>query len=157
MHMAMNEKNLTSITTPEEARKMGSKGGVKSGEARRRKRELRQRLEALLEIRREDMDGLDALALALYEKAISGDTRAIEICMAIIGETPRQTVNFKIRKLEKAADAPKITAALLKAVANGEISPDEGQKIASLAALHLKAIETGELEARVAAIEEGRQ
>lgn len=157
MDMAMNEKNLTSITTPEEARKMGSRGGVKSGEARRRKRELRQRLEALLEIRREGMDGLDALALALYEKALSGDTRAIEIAIDLLEQRPKQTVNFRLPPLQTAQDIAKATAAILAAACSGKITPDEAVKLANVCMTHLKAIETGELEARVAAIEEGKR
>lgn len=47
----MNEKNLISNTerSPEELREMGRKGGIASGRARRRKRDLRKLASMLLD------------------------------------------------------------------------------------------------------------
>ena len=45
----MNEKNLIPNTerSPEELREMGRKGGIKSGESRRRKRDLQKNVKML--------------------------------------------------------------------------------------------------------------
>lgn len=45
----MNEHNLI-VPSSEEARKNGRKGGIKSGEARRRKRDLRAAMKELLSL-----------------------------------------------------------------------------------------------------------
>lgn len=153
----MASEDLIPVRSTDEAKKRGRNGGIKSGEARRKKRDIRDRLKLLLELEREDMEGADALALALFERALSGDIRAIEVCLAVIGESPKRTATFPLKKIGNAADAPMATAALLRAVATGKLSPDDAQKIASLAALHLRAVEIGELAQRISALEEGRK
>ena len=48
----MNEKNLISNSerTPSELREITQKGGKASGEARRRKKDMKQKMKALLEL-----------------------------------------------------------------------------------------------------------
>lgn len=147
------EDNLKARSS-DEARMLGSKGGRASGEARRKKRAMRERLQALLDGRHGETDGADALAAAMFDKALSGDVKAFEAVIAMTGETPRQTVRLpNLPEIRTAADLPKLTAAILKAVAEGELTPGEGQKLAALAETHLKALETAELEQRIAALE----
>ncbi|HIX39423.1 MAG TPA: hypothetical protein H9857_01185 [Candidatus Desulfovibrio intestinigallinarum] len=100
------------------------------------------------------MSGADALALALFEKALAGDVKAFETIMATVGDAPRQTVCLpELPEMKTAADLPRLTAAILKAVAEGRISPDEGKKLAELAGVHVKAVEVAELEKRLSEIE----
>lgn len=88
-----NEKNL-SRPTSEQARERGRKGGIASGKSRRDKKTLRQALELLLEIRNEKTgrSGMESVALALFDKAISGDVRAIETLRDSIGQKPTDKV-----------------------------------------------------------------
>ena len=88
-----NEKNL-SKPTPQQARERGRKGGIASGKSRRDKKTLRQALELLLEIRdeRTGRSGMESVALALFDKAISGDVRAIEALRDSIGQKPTDKV-----------------------------------------------------------------
>lgn len=85
-------KNLSPVQNTEEAKRRGAAGGKKSGEARRQKKVLRERLELLLETRHGDMDTADALALALIEKGLAGDVRAFEVIRDTIGEKPTDKV-----------------------------------------------------------------
>ena len=55
--------------------------------------------------------------------------------------------------LESAADALKASSAVIAACAAGELSPHEATEIMGLISTHVRAIEVGELEARVAALE----
>ena len=71
------EDNLK-VRSPNEARKLGAKGGRASGEARRKKKDMRERLRVLLETKVNGVEGADALAVALFEKALSGDVKAFE-------------------------------------------------------------------------------
>ncbi|MDM8215798.1 hypothetical protein QUW15_06485 [Desulfovibrio piger] len=140
--------------TSDAARERGTKGGKASAVARRKKRDMRERLEALLAGTRDGMSGADALALALFEKALAGDVKAFETIMATVGDAPRQTVCLpELPEMKTAADLPRLTAAILKAVAEGRISPDEGKKLAELAGVHVKAVEVAELEKRLSEIE----
>lgn len=91
-----NEQNLHPCEyklTQEEAKK----GGIASGEARRRKRDLRQALEALLEKDFTGKDGTtlsgaEAIALKQMEKALKGDTRAFEVVRDTSGQKPVEKV-----------------------------------------------------------------
>ena len=94
-----NEKNLVKGAdahklTAEEA----SKGGKRSVEVRRQKRDLRRALEALLDKNMgknkdgEDVSGADALALKQFEKALKGDTRAFEVIRDTSGQKPVEKV-----------------------------------------------------------------
>lgn len=70
--------------TTENAAEYGAKGGRKSGEVRRAKRDLRQELQALLD----SGDRAERLCLALYDKAVEGDPRAFaEIRKVLIGDS----------------------------------------------------------------------
>lgn len=94
-----NEQNLVKGAdahklTAEEA----SKGGKRSVEVRRQKRDLRRALEALLDKNMgknkdgEDVSGAEALALKQFEKALKGDTRAFEIIRDTAGQKPVEKV-----------------------------------------------------------------
>ena len=94
-----NEQNLTPFTerSKSEVRELNRKGGIKSGEARRAKRDIRKALEALLEKDYKDksgnvMSGTEAIALKQMEKAMKGDSRAFEIIRDTIGQKPIERV-----------------------------------------------------------------
>lgn len=59
--------------------------------------------------------------------------------------------------VESAADAKAAAAAVIAAVASGEISPSEGGAVMSLLSAQRAIIETQELEARIAALEAGKR
>lgn len=80
--------NLRPVRSKSEARTRGKTGGKKSGEARRRKKALREHLEALLAGKRGEMTTAEALTLALVEKGLAGDVRAFEVIRDTIGEKP---------------------------------------------------------------------
>ena len=75
-----NARNLKPFQSVNEAREYGRIGGIRSGESRRHKRDLKTALEALLDetVTVDDIDlvGVDALALSVFKKAINGDVRA---------------------------------------------------------------------------------
>jgi hypothetical protein len=95
-----NEQNLkpfTSDQSREEAAKNGAKGGIASGEARRRKRDIRLAMEALLEKQYKGKDGkqlsgAEAIALKQMEKALKGDAKAFELVRDTAGQKPIEKV-----------------------------------------------------------------
>lgn len=133
----MNEQNLNPIRTESEARKKGAAGGRASGEARRAKRDLREHLQALLDCERDGRTGAEALAVAVFEKALSGDVKAVETVLAITGQTPRQTLpEISIPDAGNKTEWPKVTGAVLGAVTSGRITLDEARRVLLLAEIH---------------------
>ena len=91
-----NEKNLRPSEhkfTLEEAKK----GAQKSAEARRRKRDLREALEMLLEKEFTDKNGVsksgtEVITAKLFEQAAKGNVKAFETIRATVGQDPVQKV-----------------------------------------------------------------
>lgn len=93
-----NEQNLVKgdvahkLTAEEQ-----SMGGKRSAEVRREKRDLRKALEILMEQDITDKKGntktgTEAMALAVFQKALKGDTKAWEIVRDTIGQKPIEKV-----------------------------------------------------------------
>ena len=98
-----NEQNLipNSERTPNELRQQTQKGGIASGEARRRKRDIRLALEALLEKDITDRHGnvmstAEAIAIKQIEKALKGDTKAFEVVRDSAGQKPSDKVELSV-------------------------------------------------------------
>ena len=97
--MANRKDNLipNSERTPKELKEMTRKAGIASGEARRRKRDLRLALEMLLEkdITAKDgqtMSGTEAITAKLFEQALKGNVKAFETIRSTVGQDPVQKV-----------------------------------------------------------------
>lgn len=97
-----NEQNLVpnEARTPEERRENARNAGIASGEARRRKRDLRLAMEALLEKDITDnsgktVSGAEAIALKQFQKALKGDTRAFEMIRDTAGQKPIDKVQIQ--------------------------------------------------------------
>ena len=102
----MNEQNLKpqNMRTKEEQREIAKSGGKKSGEVRRKRKTIKQQLELLLStpVSNEDLKkqikkwGIDdddinnqmAVTVSLYQQALKGNTKAIEIIRDTVGEKP---------------------------------------------------------------------
>ena len=111
-----NEQNLKPFTelTEKERREMARKAGKASGEARRRKRDMKESIEALFAMQTSDKyikafkkQGFDvpenltneqAMAISMVAKSIAGDTRAANLVMDILGEKHHD--KMKERELE---------------------------------------------------------
>ena len=91
----MNEGNLIPVRTESEAREKGKAGGIASGEARRRKKGLRECLMAVLDGKDADgLTGAEKLASSLMKSALDGNIRAFaEIRDTVYGK-PRQEIEM---------------------------------------------------------------
>lgn len=96
----MNEKNLI-VPSSSEARENGSKGGKASAESRRRKKDMKQKMKALLELPAavndreqlqalgvdpDDMDNEMVLVMAMFLGAAGGDVKAFDRVMQLLGK-----------------------------------------------------------------------
>ena len=110
--MARNEFNYK---TPEERRELGRKGGIASGEAKRNKKAMRERLEILLEMplksgKAADVEEIknwaalkgknitvqDAMMIAQIQKALKGDTTAAAFVRDTAGENPSTKIEAEM-------------------------------------------------------------
>lgn len=100
-----NPENLekgkdTQFQTGEEQAKTAREGGIASGEARRKKRDIRLALEMLLEKEFKDrsgntITGAEAIAAKQFEKAMKGDTKAFEVVRDTAGQKPTDKIEMK--------------------------------------------------------------
>ena len=91
-----NDKNLRpqNVRTKTEQREIARMGGIASGEARRKKKTIRETLEMMLSGKMPDgATRQDAIVVALMEKALSGDVRAFEAIRDSIGEKPVNAIS----------------------------------------------------------------
>ena len=89
----MNDENLIPTTelTESERRELARKGGIASGEARRRRKQMRDDLQAMLDSEQKFSDGKtrrvqEGIVHKLVTAAMSGDLRAIEQIAKLMGE-----------------------------------------------------------------------
>lgn len=99
--------------TPEEAREAGRRGGIKSGEVKRRKKAMKEALGILLDMTMKsgtvaDLEGLESyqalkganltvgetIMLAQIQKAIKGDTTAAAFVRDTSGQKPRDEMDI---------------------------------------------------------------
>ena len=103
-----NEQNLKPVTSKKEASERGRKGGLASGEARRKRKTLKEELLLMLS----EGETQQSVTLALIEKAMSGDTKAFEVIRDTIGEKPVDKVMI--------ADVEPSVIAEVEAIVNGQ-------------------------------------
>lgn len=110
----MNDKNLIPLNkrTKNEQREIAKRGGIKSGEARRKNKQIKQIVTELLQ---GEPDGIETIGLfipdgttraallvgAMYDKARQGDVKAFETLMKYSGNDPdqkRKDAELKIKR-----------------------------------------------------------
>ena len=105
-------------------------------------------LEALLDGEAEN------LTRRAVEMALAGDTTAMRLCLERIYPARKDTpVTFDMPKLDTAADAIKAMAAIMSAVASGDLTPAEANELAKLVDTFTRAIEAHELDERLKRLE----
>jgi hypothetical protein len=102
------------------------------------------------------LDGeADVLTRKCIELAKAGDTTALRLCMERIAPAVKsRSVSLPMPLVETAVDVLTAQAATIRAMAAGEITPDEAATIAGVLDAKRKAIETVQLEERVAKLEQ---
>jgi hypothetical protein len=96
----------------------------------------------------------EALARRAVELALDGDTTAMRLCLErIVPPQKDRPVMFALPKLETPADAVQAAAALVEAVASGELTPLEAGELSKLLEGFTRAIEVHDLMARVERLE----
>ena len=113
-----NEQNLKPVTSKKEARERGRKGGLASGEARRKRKTLKEELLLMLS----DGDIQEKISLALINEAINGNnagsvTKAFEVIRDTIGERPVE----KVQASQTVVDMSAFSTEEIKAMLDEEV------------------------------------
>lgn len=114
----MNDKNLipNSERSPSEVRENGRKGGIASGKARRKKRDMREAAKVLLDtevknprVRRKmkdngiednDLTNQMAVLLSMFMSAVNGNVRAAEFLRDTAGYNPSEMLKQETNEIE---------------------------------------------------------
>lgn len=89
------------------------------------------------------------------EMAQAGDPTALRLCLdRIIPARKDRHVTFDMPAITSRKDLPKATAALLEAVAAGDITPSEAADVAKTVDAHVRALSMAEVYERLEKLEE---
>jgi hypothetical protein len=100
-------------------------------------------------------DDAAAVVTAVLEAAKAGDITAARIILdRVVPARKGRPIKFTLPALETASEIVRGLGAIIEAVADGTLTPDEGAAVANLMEIKRKAVETVEIERRVAALEQ---
>jgi hypothetical protein len=101
------------------------------------------------------LDGeAEALTRKAVELALEGNMAALKLCLErLLPPRKERPLTLTLPDVSGADSLPRLTAALLAAVGNGELTAGEAAGLSTLAANHGKALELMELEKRIAKLE----
>jgi hypothetical protein len=108
-------KNEFSLMTPEQRAENGRKGGIASGEAKRKKKAMRETLDVLLAmpmksgkyadieaiknfaaLKGKNINVQEAMVISMLQRAMKGDVRAAEWIRDTAGQRPVDTMNMNM-------------------------------------------------------------
>ena len=136
--------------------KMSSNKGLyqpgQSGNPKGRPKGARNRLAASVD------ELMNANAKAIVEKAIEkakeGDAAFVRLCLdRIVPPVKDKPVSFDLPDIDSAQDAAVAVGAVLRAVADGELTPIEAAEVSKIVNTYVTALEASDLEQRIAKLE----
>ena len=108
-------KNEFSLMTPEQRRENGRKGGIASGEAKRKKKAMRETLDVLLAmpmksgkfadiesiknfaaLKGKNINVQEAMIISMLQRAMKGDVKAAEWIRDTAGQKPVENMNMNM-------------------------------------------------------------
>ena len=102
---------------------------------------------------------LDGEAQALTRKAVklakAGNPVALRLCLErILPPRKDRPITLKLPQVGGVQDFPKAMGAIVKAVAQGGLTPGEGQTMVAMLEAYRKGMELTDIEARLSALED---
>jgi Family of unknown function (DUF5681) len=101
------------------------------------------------------LDGdAERLTRKAIEMALGGDGTAMRLCLDRIAPARKdRPVPFTLPTLETAADAKAAAAAIVRAVADGDLTPNEAAELSKVLENFIRILETTDFETRLEALE----
>ena len=100
-------------------------------------------------------DGIDTIVKTVLDAAAEGDMTAAKLVLErIVPVRKGRPVTLTLPPVKTAADVVEALGATVRAMADGEVTPEEAATIAGVLEAKRKAIETADLEARIVRLEQ---
>lgn len=101
------------------------------------------------------LDGeAEQLTRKAIDAALDGDITALRLCLERIAPPRKDSpIRFTAPEMTSAQDAASAMAGVVKAVSEGELTPQEGAAVTGLIEAFRRSLETEELERRVSELE----
>jgi hypothetical protein len=101
------------------------------------------------------LDGeAEALTRAAIDRALEGDSVAMRLCLErILPVRKDRPIRVELPHIDSLADASVAAGSITVMVADGQLTPTEGQSLAGIVEVQRRALESDELERRVARLE----
>lgn len=101
------------------------------------------------------LDGqTEALTQKAIDRALEGDVTALRLCLDRIAPARKDaSVSFDLPDIETMDDAANAARAILRAVADGEVTPLEAASVMAVVEQFRRTLETTEIERRITALE----
>lgn len=101
------------------------------------------------------LDGqTEELTQAAIDRALEGDVTALRLCLDRIAPARKDApVSFDLPDIQTADDAADAARAILRAVADGEVTPLEAASVMAVVEQFRRTLETTEIERRITALE----
>ena len=102
------------------------------------------------------LDGeAEALTRKAIELALAGDVTALRLCWdRIVPARKDRPVTFALPNLEHASDAVMASAAIVEAVANGDLTPSEAAELSKVIDGFARTLEAADFEERLSRLEQ---
>ena len=99
-------------------------------------------------------DDAENIVRAVVSAAKAGDPTAMRLCIErLVPLRKGRPIMFDLPDIETASDITKAFCMIAKAMAAGELTPDEAGTVATVIEAHRKAIETAEFEEKLRKLE----
>ena len=122
--------------------------GNKAGKPRGARHKATLAAETLLE------GGAEALSRKAVELALNGDVSALRLCLdRIVPARKDRPVWFDLPEMKEAKDAVNASAAIVAAVANGDLTPMEASELGKLIESYARTLQAVEFEERISRLE----
>ncbi len=101
------------------------------------------------------MEGkLEEVLATVIERAKNGDMAACKMVLdKVLPNTKDRSIALEMPLINDLKDVGNAQAEILQAVANGSITPNEGERVSSIIEARRRSIETIDLEARISQLE----
>jgi hypothetical protein len=97
----------------------------------------------------------EALTRQAVKMALNGDTAALRLCLERIVPLRREaTVSFELPQMERAKDTAEAARAVLAAVASGEMTLSEGNRLMVMVEAYRRALELATIEENMIELEQ---
>jgi hypothetical protein len=96
----------------------------------------------------------DAIISKVIEQAVNGDTACIRLCFDRIAPSRKdRPVFFELPKMQEAKDAVNASAAIVEAVAAGDLTPSEASELSKVIDSYARVLQALEFEGRISKLE----